>query len=127
MVKSKFKYQGVNSGDIDQTRALVLNLEKKIFKKIEFVNSNLKKHDEEFYKIKSELTSNKNNLESFQKNIALIKDNNENLAKLLEELKNQMKEENDNLNNELNDKVEQAKNYFLEQIDEYLSILTTKD
>ena len=118
---------GQGTGDVDQAKILVQTLEKKVFKKFEFIDGSIKKHDDEFYKIKSDLAANKNNLESYQKNISVVKDNNENLANLLEQLKNQMKEEQDNLVNDLNEKIELTKNFFLEQLSELNKNLNKKE
>ncbi len=103
---------------MDQTRALVQSLEKKVFKKFEFIDAGTKKHEEEFYKIKNELTTNKSNLEAISKTIAAMKGDTENLGKVVDDFKNEMKEVNETLISEFNEKLENTKNYFLEQIEE---------
>jgi len=58
-------------GDISSNlvKSMIQNLEKKIFKKFEFVDEKQKKSEEDIYKIKNELTTIKNNYECLTVNI----------------------------------------------------------
>lgn len=64
-----FKNSGGEGGNADVSAVLVQNLEKKVFKKFEFIDEKAKKSDEENYKLKGEIGNIKNNCENINKNI----------------------------------------------------------
>lgn len=71
-----FKGSGGDGGSSDVSVVLVQNLEKKVFKKFEFIDEKAKKQDEENYKHKAEIGNLKNNVENFNKQFSQnIKDN----------------------------------------------------
>jgi hypothetical protein len=71
-----FKGSGGDGGSSDISVILVQNLEKKVFKKFEFIDEKTKKQDEESYKNKNDIGNIKNNIENMNKQISqYIKDN----------------------------------------------------
>ena len=72
-----FKANSAESGSTDMGVILVQNLEKKVFKKFEFIDEKGKRSDEEVYKLKAEIN---NNLKNFNENT------NKNLTHLTEEI-----------------------------------------
>ena len=64
-----FKGSGGEGGSPDVSVVLIQNLEKKVFKKFEFIDEKAKKQDEENYKHKNEMGNMKNNVENINKQI----------------------------------------------------------
>jgi len=72
-----FKSSGSEGGSNDVSVVLVQNLEKKVFKKFEFMDEKTKKHEEESYKLKNEISNVKNLIESLSKNVLSLKKEND--------------------------------------------------
>lgn len=72
-----FKSNNSEGGSSDVSVVLVQNLEKKVFKKFEFMDEKTKKQDEESYKLKNEISNVKNLLENISKNIVNLKQEND--------------------------------------------------
>jgi len=71
-----FKGSGGEGGSSDVSVILIQNLEKKVFKKFEFIDEKTKKQDEESYKHKNEIQNLKNNVENLNKQFSqYVKDN----------------------------------------------------
>lgn len=68
-----FKSNSSEGGSTDVSVILVQNLEKKVFKKFEFMDEKTKKQDEENYKLKNEISNVKNLIESLSKNVVNLK------------------------------------------------------
>lgn len=107
-----FKSNSVDGGSSDAGVILVQNLEKKVFKKFEFIDEKGKRSDEEIYKLKGEISNMKINAENLTKNLSILKDEQESTnsdAKLrLENLANNLKELSERLeyvNSDLLDKI----------------------
>lgn len=68
-----FKSNSSEGGSTDVSVILVQNLEKKVFKKFEFMDEKTKKQDEEGYKLKNEISNVKNMIETLSKNVVNLK------------------------------------------------------
>lgn len=68
-----FKTNSAEGGSSDVSVILVQNLEKKVFKKFEFMDEKTKKQDEESYRLKNEISNVKNNFEALSKNLMNLK------------------------------------------------------
>ena len=68
-----FKSNSSEGGSTDVSVILVQNLEKKVFKKFEFIDEKTKKQDEESYKLKNEISNVKNLIETLSKNVFNLK------------------------------------------------------
>ena len=68
-----FKSNTAEGGSSDVSVILVQNLEKKVFKKFEYIDDKTKKQDEESYKFKNEITNVKNLIDSASKNLLNLK------------------------------------------------------
>jgi hypothetical protein len=68
-----FKSNSSEGGSSDVSVILVQNLEKKVFKKFEFMDEKTKKQDEESYKLKNEISNVKNLIETLSKNVVNLK------------------------------------------------------
>ena len=96
-----------NSGNIDLTKALVMNLENKVFKKFELYDERYKSYDTDIFKIKEDnknLNNNMNVIKTQQQKYkeeveSNINELNKNLTEEINALKNQLLE----LQSELND------------------------
>lgn len=113
-----FKSNLTEGGSTDASIILIQNLEKKLFKKFEFIDEKIKRSEEEAYRFKNELSNNKIQLENLNKGINLLKDESEKLNKnggLLKELINQKYLEFDNKLSELDNNIN---NSVLAQINE---------
>ena len=62
-----------SGGSSDVSVVLVQNLEKKVFKKFEFIDEKSKKHDEEGFKVKNDMSNIKNTIEAISKNVINLK------------------------------------------------------
>ena len=144
-----------SGGNIDLTKALILNLENKVFKKFGFYDERYKSYDTDIFKIKED---NKNMNNSFSTFKTYIEKNNEevkaNLEELntnltndineikneiseikneLDEIKNKNEENNNIINNQINSKIQQVEDNFksliqkeLEQYDDNIKNILSK-
>jgi len=90
-----FKGNSGDGGSTDIGVILAQNLEKKVFKKFEFIDEKGKRSDEEIYRLKAEIGNLKNNNENSIKNIATLK---EELEKANNERKTNFEEYQQNIN-----------------------------
>jgi len=72
-----FKSNSSDGGSSDVSVILVQNLEKKVFKKFEFIDEKSKKQDEENYKLKNEISNVKNLIDTITKNVVNLKQEND--------------------------------------------------
>ena len=144
-----------SGGNIDLTKALILNLENKVFKKFGFYDERYKSYDTDIFKIKED---NKNMNNSFSTFKTYIEKNNEevkaNLEELntnltndineikneiseikneLDEIKNKNEENNNIINNQINSKIQKVEDNFksliqkeLEQYDDNIKNILSK-
>ena len=144
-----------SGGNMDLTKALILNLENKVFKKFGFYDERYKSYDNDIFKIKED---NKNINNSFSTFKSYVEKNNEevkaNLDELnsnltndineikneiteikneLNEIKNKNKENNDIINTQINSKIQQTEDNFkslikkeLEQYDDNIKNILNK-
>jgi hypothetical protein len=91
---------------------LIKNLEKKLFKKFEFIDEKMKKTEEDSYRYKNEISNNKIQLENINKTLNLLKDENEKhnkngllMKNLIDEKYNQMEAKLKDLNTQINDSI----------------------
>jgi hypothetical protein len=115
---------GSEGGSSDAGVLLVQNLEKKTFKKFEFIDEKLKRADEENYKLKTEIT----NLKKFNdQTIKIIEDNHKEFFSSTEDLK----KTNENLSNSLSllkIKIEELEKELIEKItNEFSAIEENKE
>lgn len=105
-------------GSADASVILIQNLEKKLFKKFEFIDDKIRKTEEESYRYKNEFSNNKIQIENINKAINLLKEENErhtNNGALLKELINRKYSE---LDLKLNDLDNHISSSILKQINE---------
>ena len=124
------KSSGSPSGDLDVSKALIMNLENKVFKKFEFYDERYKSYDTDIFKIKEDNKNLNNNInvmktqqqkyeESIQSKIneltTNIEDKNNELKNQIIELQNELneinnkiKENNDAIDNTLNSRIKQT-------------------
>jgi len=107
-----FKSNLAEGGSADASIILIQNLEKKLFKKFEFIDDKLKKSDEESYRYKNEFSNNKIQFENFTKALNLLKEENEkhnkngNLLKtLIDEKYTETEAKLKDLNAQINDSI----------------------
>ena len=114
---------GTSSGNMDLSKALIMNLENKVFKKFELYDERYKSYDTDIFKLKEDNKNLNNSINSIktqqQKYIediqSTINELNINLTNEINELKNQITE----IQNELNEikKNEKEKNNLINNID----------
>lgn len=107
-----FKNNSADGGSSDMGVILVQNLEKKVFKKFEFIDEKGKRSDEEIYKIKAEINNLKNSNENSNKTNSTFKEE-------YEKINNENKNTFDNLNNNIKnfeEKLESLHKHILEKI-----------
>lgn len=124
------KSSGSPSGDLDVSKALIMNLENKVFKKFEFYDERYKSYDTDIFKIKEDNKNLNNNInvmktqqqkyeESIQSKIneltTNIEDKNNELKNQIIELQNELneinnkiKENNDAIDNTINSRIKQT-------------------
>ena len=124
------KSSGSPSGDLDVSKALIMNLENKVFKKFEFYDERYKYYDTDIFKIKEDNKNLNNNInvmktqqqkyeESIQSKIneltTNIEDKNNELKNQIIELQNELneinnkiKENNDAIDNTINSRIKQT-------------------
>lgn len=107
-----FKANSAEGGSTDMGVILVQNLEKKVFKKFEFIDEKGKRSDEEQYKLKAEINNLKNFNENTTKNLT-------NLTEELESLSTESKTNIDILNTNMKvieEKLEKIRNQIIEKM-----------
>lgn len=105
-----FKSNLAEGGSADASIILIQNLEKKLFKKFEFLDEKMKKTDEDSYRFKNEFSNNKIQLENINKALNILKEENEKhnkngvlLKNLIDEKYNEMDAKLKDLNSQIND------------------------
>lgn len=124
-----FKSNTAEGGSSDVSVILVQNLEKKVFKKFEFIDDKNKKQDEESYKFKNEITNVKNLIDSVSKNLLNLKNDcndvfNENNS-IIEGMKERFEETDgkfDKLYNKIMENIEIKTNELKETHDNLLKV-----
>ena len=123
-----------SGGNIDLTKALILNLENKVFKKFGFYDERYKSYDTDIFKIKEDNKNLNNGFNTFKSQIEknneevkasfdelnsnLTNDINEikneitEIKNALNEIKNKNEENNDIINNQINSKIQQSEDNF---------------
>ncbi len=71
-----FKSNVTEGGTADASIILIQNLEKKLFKKFEFIDEKMKKTEEDSFRYKNEFSNNKIQLENINKALNLLKEEN---------------------------------------------------
>ena len=144
-----------SGGNMDLTKALILNLENKVFKKFGFYDERYKSYDNDIFKIKEENKNINNSFSTFksyvEKNNEEVKSNldelNSNLTNDINEIKNEIteiknelneiknknEENNDIINTKINSKIQQTEDNFkslikkeLEQYDDNIKNILNK-
>jgi len=107
-----FKSNLAEGGSADASIILIQNLEKKLFKKFEFIDDKLKRSEEDSYRYKNEFSNFKIQIENLNKSINLLKDENEknnkngvSLKSLIEEKYLEMDAKLKDLNSQITDTV----------------------
>ena len=113
-----------NFSDKDQIFALLQALEKKTFKKFEFIDERVKKSEEEIYKIKNELTNTKTSVENSIKfshqNIEKCENN---LAIIIGDNYNKIKDSINLLDSTLIDRIKNSSELGEKKLDEIINNL----
>ena len=144
-----------SGGNIDLTKALILNLENKVFKKFGFYDERYKSYDTDIFKIKEDNKNMNNSFSTFKTHIgknneevkANLEELNTNLTNDINEIKNEISEikneldeiknkneENNNIiNNQINSKIQKVEDNFksliqkeLEQYDDNIKNILSK-
>lgn len=121
-IMKKRNESGESSGNNDELFIMIQNIEKKTMKKFEFIDEKNKKFDDEFYKLKNELSTTKNGLEGTNKVVNGIKEEIDIIFARLEDLKNNIKNSIDLSNLNFNEQLKKLSLYIDERINEYLYI-----
>ena len=126
--------EGVSGGNIDVSKALIMALENKVFKKFSYYDERYKAYDNDIFKIKEDNKNNNNLIDSMkvqsQKQTQDIKDLNQNFEKEISQLKEKLeefekrmkkihihaKEGDGNSANNFNDLIDQKLKEFEDQI-----------
>ena len=127
-----FKSGVSDGGSADASIILIQNLEKKLFKKFEFIDEKIRKTEEESNRFKNEFSINKNNLGTINKTLNLLKEEveknikngtltNEILMEKHQELENKLKDVKTHLEDDLLTQINELKNSKKnqEEIQEY--------
>ncbi len=117
--KLKIKTQDLNiydmfkdngDGDLDASKALILNLEKKVFAKFDQIDARDKSIEEDLFKCKNDLTNFNNLIDIIRRDIEIMKNSNKDL---LDEF-NKHKDESSNNFNDINQKIKDLYSKLLE-------------
>ena len=117
--KLKIKTQDLNiydmfkdngDGDLDASKALILNLEKKVFAKFDQIDARDKNIEEDLFKCKNDVTNFNNLIDSIRRDIESMKKANKDL---LDEF-NKHKDESSNNFNDINQKIKDLYSKLLE-------------
>ena len=110
-----FKNCTVEGGNLDASKLLIMNLEKKVFKKTDLIDMKISKNEEDIYKLKNDFRNMKNQTDVNNKIFNNLK---EDFSKILEEIQNY---NNENLNqfNSLDSKLTDKMNSLLKAFDKF--------
>ena len=110
-----FKNCTVEGGNLDASKLLIMNLEKKVFKKTDLIDMKISKNEEDIYKLKNDFRNIKNQTDVNNKIFNNLK---EDFSKILEEIQNY---NNENLNqfNSLDSKLTDKMNSLLKAFDKF--------
>jgi hypothetical protein len=107
-----FKNNTSESGSIDTSAILIQNLEKKLFKKFELIDTNLKKQNEDVFRTKNEMgnikllvDNNNKNLNKINEEVEKIKKESEVIKGLLDEKIKEIEEKLKELSNQINESI----------------------
>ena len=110
-----FKDCKTEGGNIDVAKVLVMNLENKVFKKLNIMDEKMKKNDEDIYKAKNDIVNLKNQNDVNNRAFAGIK---EDFKKVIEEIQNS-NDSNANLINDLENRLNEKFNKHYKEFDDY--------
>ena len=99
-----------DQGNVDITKALVMTLEQKVFKKTQLIDEKIKHLEESMNKVETE----QKNIKNFSEILKLSNEDNKRMMKNLEEIENKTAEEILSLNNEMNNinnEIKKLKNF----------------
>ena len=110
-----FKDCKVDGGNLDASKLLIMNLEKKVFKKIDLMDVKISKNEEDIYKLKNDFRNMKNLTDVNNKTFNNLK---EDFNKIIEEIQNY---NNENLNqlNSLDSKLTDKLNALLKAFEKF--------
>ena len=110
-----FKDCTVEGGNLDASKLLIMNLEKKVFKKVELMDMKISKNEEDIYKLKNDFRNMKNQTDVNNKIFNHLK---EDFNKIIEEIQNY---NNENLNqlNSLDSKLTDKMNGLLKALEKF--------
>ncbi len=111
-----FKSNLADGGSSDASVILIQNLEKKLFKKFEFIDDKLKKSEEDTYRYKNEFANFKNQIENLNKAINLLKEENEKHHKNGNSMNNKFEERYLEINAKIKDLNSQITDTILDKI-----------
>ena len=97
-----------DQGNVDITKALVMTLEQKVFKKTQLIDEKIKHLEESMNKVETE----QKNIKNFSEILKLSNEDNKRMMKNLEEIENKTAEEILSLNNEMNNINNEIKKCF---------------
>ena len=107
-----------NNSDIDITKTLIEELEKKTFQRFSFIDNKLKTNENDIFSIKNDIFNNKNKIENLYEIHQMIQKENLNqkdeFIKIKQEINNNINNLLDTQSNNLNDKIEKLKNEISE-------------
>lgn len=110
-----FKDCKTEGGNLDVAKVLVMNLENKVFKKLNIMDEKMKKNDEDIYKAKNDIVNLKNQNDVNNRAFAGIK---EDFKKVIEEIQNS-NDSNANLINDLENRLNEKFNKHYKEFDDY--------
>ena len=108
----------IEGGSIDMSKMLIMNSEKKIFKKFSIIDDKIKKNEEDTYKIHNDFQNVKNQAEVITQNLDDFKNK---IKNLVEEVQ-KADDNNSNLVNEMGNKLNENYKKILTKIDEEKNI-----
>jgi len=118
-----FKSNVTEGGTADASIILIQNLEKKLFKKFEFIDEKMKKTEEDSFRYKNEFSNNKIQLENINKALNLLKEENVKHNKNAVLLKNLIEEKYIELDLKIKDLNTQITDSVLTQIHQLREML----
>lgn len=113
-----FKNNTSDTGSIDTSAILIQNLEKKLFKKFELIDTNSKKQNEDVFRTKNEMGNMKILFETTNKNVGKINEEVEKVKKESEEIKGLLDEKIKEIEEKLRELSNQINESILNQINE---------
>ena len=113
-----FKNNTLEGGSIDTSAILIQNLEKKLFKKFEIIDTKLKKQNEDVFRTKNEMGNVKMIVDNNSKSVSKIKEDVEKVRKESEEIKGLIDEKIKEIEEKLKELTDQINENIMKQINE---------